>query len=394
MAVINGPKEIEKMRVLYCIDKLSGAFPYGSAPSFRAFNLSKLISDAGISVIVLAPDCNLKQEGGYIRQQWPLIQIRTVKEYENNYELAITSIIREDNIDLLFRPSSIRNYKLTSRIAKKYGIPVVLDSVEWFDTTNWRLGKFDPRYYYLQYLWKFKFNKSNGIIAISRLIENHFRNTNNNVYRIPTITDVKNTTYRTEIENESVRFIFSGKLDEGKDNFDTFIEALDIVDQLGEKTRLDIYGPNIEEVKKHLGEKTELLDQHKNNIFIHGRVPQQEAQSACLNSDFSVFFRLNRRSANAGFPTKLGECMTFGTPVICNDTGDISLVVKDKENGFLLNSKSVDEICETLRYLLNMKREDREKMRRKARMSAEKFFDYHNYLSDIQKVFENALERK
>ena len=199
--------------------------------------------------------------------------------------------------------------------------------------------------------------------------------------------------YRTKVENDRVNFVFSGKLDEGKDNLDTFIEALDRVDHMGERTQLNIYGPSIDEVKHHLGENARLLDIHKKNIIIHGRVPQQEAQAACFNSDFSVFFRLNRRSANAGFPTKLGECMTFGTPVICNNTGDISLVVKDKENGFLLNSKSVDEIYETLNYLLNMKKEDREEMRSKARLSAEQFFDYHNYFSEIKTVLENATER-
>ena len=69
------------------------------------------------------------------------------------------------------------------------------------------------------------------------------------------------------------------------------------------------------------------------------------------------------------------------------------MVVKDKENGFLLNSKSVDEIYETLNYLLNMKKEDREEMRSKARLSAEQFFDYHNYFSEIKTVLENATER-
>ena len=268
-----------------------------------------------------------------------------------------------------------------------------MDSVEWYDPSNWRLKRFDPRYYLFQYMWHFMFTKCDGIIAISRMIESYYKKYLSNVVRVPTITDVKNTVYRTKVENDRVDFVFSGKLDEGKDNLDTFIEALDRADHMGKRTQLNIYGPSVEDVKQHLGEKAGLLDIHKNNIFIHGRVPQQEAQEACLNSDFSVFFRLNRRSANAGFPTKLGECMTFGTPVICNDTGDISLVVEDKENGFLLNSKSVDEIYETLEYLLNMKKEDREKMRKKARLSAEHFFDYRNYFSEINSVFENAVER-
>lgn len=371
-------------------------FPYGTAPSFRAFTLSKLLAEAGHTITVLAPNINfskdeINEDGTY--KDIPSIRAVSITQTGGNIKQSVVSLLIQGKYDFFMRPTSIKKYITTVKFVKKQGIPIIMDSVEWYDPSNWRLRRLDPRYYLFQYMWHFMFTKCDGIIAISRMIESHFKKHLSNVIRIPTITDVKNTVCRTEVRNDKVNFVFSGKLDEGKDNLDTFIEALDRVDYMGERTQLNIYGPSIEEVKKHLGEKAELLDKHKNNILIHGRVPQQEAQVACLNSDFSVFFRLNRRSANAGFPTKLGECMTFGTPVICNDTGDISLVVKDKENGFLLNSKSVDEICETLNYLLNMKKEDREKMRRKARLSAERFFDYRNYISDIQKVFENAIGR-
>lgn len=371
-------------------------FPYGTAPSFRAFSLSKLIAEAGHTITILAPNVNfleneINEDGTY--KDIPSIRAVAVTQLGGNIEKSLSLLLEQEKYDFFMRPTSIKKYITTLKIVKKHEIPIIMDSVEWYDPSNWRLKRCDPRYYLYQYMWHFMFVKCDGIIAISRMIEDYYKRYLSNVVRIPTITDVKNTLYRTKVENDRVSFVFSGKLDEGKDNIDTFIEALDRVDHMGERTQLNIYGPSVEDVKQHLGEKAKLLDIHKNNIFIHGRVSQQEAQDACLNSDFSVFFRLNRRSANAGFPTKLGECMTFGTPVICNNTGDISLVVKDKENGFLLNSKSVDEIYETLDYLLNMKREDREEMRRKARLSAEQFFDYHNYSSEIKNVFENAIER-
>lgn len=44
--------------------------------------------------------------------------------------------------------------------------------------------------------------------------------------------------------------------------------------------------------------------------------------------------------------------MTFGTPAICNDTGDISLVLKNRINGYLLKGKSHDEIYEVLIHIL------------------------------------------
>ncbi len=371
-------------------------FPYGSAPSFRTFTLSKLLVDAGHTITILAPNINfmkneINEDGTY--KEIPSIRAISICEMGGSVAKSLSMLLEQEKYDLFMRPTSIKKYMTTLQIVKKHGLPMVMDSVEWYDPSNWKLKSCDPRYYLFQYMWHYLFPKCDGVIAISRMIENHYKKSLSNVVRIPTITDARNIVYRTKIENDGVNFIFSGKLDEGKDNLDTFIEAMDRVDPIGEKTQLNIFGPSIEEVRRHLGKKAGLLDVHKNNIFVHGKVPQKEAQTACLNSDFSVFFRLNRRSANAGFPTKLGECMTFGTPVICNNTGDISLVVKDKENGFLLNSKSVDEIYETLKYLLNMKKEAREEMRRKARLSAEQFFDYHNYFSEIKSVLENAVER-
>ena len=372
-------------------------YPYGTASSFRAFTLSKLIVEAGHKITIIAPNINFKDDeiddkGLY--KNWKNIKTISINECDDSINQILENTLHKEKYDLFMRPTSIKKYNSIFKTIKKYNLPTVMDAVEWYDYTNWRLGKFDPRYYYFQFLWRFKFNKSNGIISISRMIETYFKKSLSNVVRIPTITDVKNTCFRTKISNEKIKFIFSGKLDEGKDNIDSFIKALVLVDHNGDLTEFHIYGPNIEEVKKHLGNDSELLDTHKNHIYVHGRVSQHEAQKSCLNSDFSVFFRLNRRSANAGFPTKLGECMTFGTPVICNDTGDISLVVKNRVNGFLLNTKSTEEITDTLKYIINMSLEERIEMRKRARNSAEDFFDYRNYISEIQNVIENALEER
>lgn len=371
-------------------------FPYGSAPSFRAFTLSKLLAEAGHKITILAPSINFQKgkiDKNGIYKDNPSIKAIGIEHFGGSVTRGIDTLLNEEKYEVFMRPTSIKKYNSILNIVKKRNIPIVMDSVEWYDFTNWRLKIFDPRFYLFQYMWNFKFTKCDGIIAISRLIEKHYKTFLYNVIRIPTIIDVKNTSFRTKDFNEVITFIFSGKLDEGKDNIDTFIEALDKIDSDGKRTVFNIYGPSVEEVKKHLGKKSYLLDRHKKNIFIHGKVPQQKAQKACLNSDFSVFFRLNRRSANAGFPTKLGECMSFGTPVICNDTGDISLVVEDRKNGFLLKTKSTDEIYRTLEFILSMNFNERQEMRIRARMSAECFFDYRNYVPVINNVLKNAIER-
>lgn len=370
-------------------------FPYGSAPAFRAFTMAKLMAELGNNVTVVSAIVNFQQnelndDGSY--KGCKLIKAISVSGFENSYSKTLCSVLEKEDIDLIFRPTSIKHYFEIENIEKKYNIPSVLDSVEWYDPSNWRLKRFDPRYYLFSYLWKYSFAKHKGIVAISRLIENYYRERLTNTVRIPTITDCNNTIYRTHVENKKVKFTFAGQLDAGKDNLDTFIEALVSVDKDGTATQLDIYGPDFDTVKRHMGEKKYLLD-NRRNIIVHGRVPQAEAQTACLESDYSVFFRLKRRSAEAGFPTKLGECMTFGTPAICNDTGDISLVIENGVNGYMLKSKNVEEITAILTKILKLSLEEREQMRINARRTAEMFFDYRNYKKTMKLVLDEAVGR-
>lgn len=368
-------------------------FPYGSAPAFRASIMAKLMLSSGHKVIVLARGINcVKGEFNFNGQQE--LKLVDVEKYNNSYKKAIASIIAANRIDLVLRPTSIHNYIDIYLGISKYDLPCVMDAVEWYDPTNWRLQYFDPRYYLFQFMWHDVFTKVDGIIAISRMIDEHYKKKIGNVVRIPTITDCVNTDYRTKINADEIHFIFAGSLDKGKDNILHFIEALDRAEPIENKLFFDIYGPGIEEVQKHLGKNSFLLEKYPKNINVHGKTDQKIVCKKCMESDFSVFFRKNRRSANAGFPTKLGECMTMGTPAITNNTGDISLVINSGVNGFMLSEDSANEIYCILRQIINMSKEQRETMRMYARKTAESFFDYRNYINEIKKVLELAVKTK
>lgn len=372
-------------------------FPYGSAPAFRAGIMARLMAEAGHNVIVLAKGLNcaegeIDKNGCF--HDFPAIQAVDVGKYGNSYAKAINGIVNNYKIDLVLKATSIHNYFDISSGLSKYHLPVIMDSVEWFDPSNWRLKRLDPRYYLFQFMWNNVFPKADGIIAISRMIENYYKTKLANVVRIPTITDCAQSNYRTKVDSDEIHFIFAGCLDEGKDNILHFVEALDRSDPVENKLFFDIYGPGIAEVGKHLGKKAFLLDKYPQNISVHGKTDQKVVREKCLEADFSVFFRKKRRSANAGFPTKLGECMTMGTPAITNNTGDISLVINSGVNGFMLKEDNADEIYGVLKQIINTDAEHREIMRANARKTGEEFFDYRNYLNEIAQIIETAVAEK
>ena len=60
--------------------------------------------------------------------------------------------------------------------------------------------------------------------------------------------------------------------------------------------------------------------------------------------DASVFFIQSKFSKTASSPTKLGELMAMGIPVICNDgVGDVKEIVEKYKAGIVFSSLDVDE---------------------------------------------------
>lgn len=373
------------------------AFPYESASAFRCLTLVKLLCHAGHQVSLIVPQINDNHNEGKncILNEINMMDVSTyTKSKKNQYENCLEDYLSSNEVDVVIRPTSIHHFHRIQKILSKNNIPTVMDSVEWYGPSNWRLQYLDPRYYYFCYLWQKEFSKAQGIIAISRLIEQHYLSFLNNVVRIPTITDCSDTPYRVDIrESKCIYFIFAGRLDKNKDRLTEFIVALDHLGERGKNVFLDVYGPDTVELEEQLGDQAYLLNKHQKTIRIHGKVKQEIVKQKCYESDFSVFFRPDRRSSNAGFPTKLGECMTCGTPAFCNDTGDISLVLEDNINGFLIKDLSVEEIYEKLELILTMELEERKKMRLMARKKAEEYFNYYNYAAEINSVLINAATK-
>ena len=150
------------------------------------------------------------------------------------------------------------------------------------------------------------------------------------------------------------------------------------------------YGPTEEELKDNIGDEA-LYERIANCICIKGRIPQQEVYENIVKADFTIFLREKRLSSDAGFPTKLAESMAVGTPVIANDTGSIGKYLHDRENGYLLPNLSVECLLEVFEKIKNLSVEDYVKMRKDARITAEKYFDYRCYLQGIKHFF---LEEK
>ena len=61
------------------------------------------------------------------------------------------------------------------------------------------------------------------------------------------------------------------------------------------------------------------------------------------NSDFALIIRESIRRNNVGFPTKFGESINCGTPVIVSDFSDVVYYTKQYNVGIVTKIDSIEE---------------------------------------------------
>ena len=98
----------------------------------------------------------------------------------------------------------------------------------------------------------------------------------------------------------------------------------------------------------------------QNRVFLKGRVDYEQVPSILAASTLLVTAQPNTKRAEGGFPTKMGEYMMTGVPMIVTDVGEISHYVTDKVDCYMVPPESPHEYAETLRYALNHEEESRQ----------------------------------
>lgn len=391
------------MKILYT---LSSRFPFGRAYASRALNLCRALRDAGHEIFVF---CDYLSEE-VLREQGVQAVFEGIKIYTTYLSLdgirslkrslligrdaidALDRALSEIRFDLILSSSTSDRFSGVYRLARKYGIPIVLEICEWFDVYSWTYGKWDPRHWQCQRCWRRYYPQVDGVIAISRLLETTFEKMGLPVIRIPTVLDIQTMDARLDAESDPVKLLFAGDISTGKDRLIEVIQAVSGKNYARPVT-LDVYGPSVKEVAAQSdGAFSEAMLQELENVKIHGFRPQGEIHARCMESDLGLILRPNRRSSNAGFPTKLAEYLAAGTPVIANDTGDITMYLKDGYNGFVLKDIQPNTIMELLQKIAQLPTAELSVMRENARRTAEGAFDYRLYQDELNHFLLEVIE--
>ena len=102
-----------------------------------------------------------------------------------------------------------------------------------------------------------------------------------------------------------------------------------------------------------------------------------------------VLAKPTSNQADTCFPTKLGEYLSSGNPIVVTRTGEIPLYLKDGENAYIAEPDSVEDFTEKLKQLLDNPIQAKE-IGKKGREVAKEKFNYYELSKKVIELIKNA----
>lgn len=270
------------------------------------------------------------------------------------------------------------------RFCKKKNVPMAETVCEWFDRNNFPCIKGFLKLVNNRYYMYCQTPQTKNVIGISTLLCDYYASRGCNTVYIPTLVDMEE--YKEAVHYESggpLKIAYAGSPAK-KDYIANAIRAIELLsEEERKKISLHLYGATEEQIIA-LGIERAFLEQNRECVVCHGRIPYAEVKAKISDADFTVLLRPNKRYANAGFPTKVGESMACGTPVIANHTSNLDRYVLDGSTGFVCRDESPEACAEAFRNAINVSPEKRRLMRKSALQMANTGFEYRNYLKDME----------
>ena len=369
--------------------------PTSCANATRMWSFAKMLRELKYDVFVLGvcyTDCD-QLEGTYDGFNYKMIKapnthgfsaVNRARIVEKEIEREFNSLAHINEIGTIILSNVYYDY---SRFFIKYSsrnkIRLIVNSVEWYDRSNELFDgiKGFVRFFQNRIALKYLHVKMGNIIAISTLLADYYSNKKCRTIVIPTVLDMLDYVNLPVPENDKLVLSYAGSPAK-KDLVVNILKAIFELGNEANKFEMHFYGATREDFIR-LGISSEQINSFP-CVFFHGRIPYSEVKERIALSDFTVLLRPNKRYANAGFPTKVGESMACGTPVITNLTSDLSKYVKDKKTGIVCDDDSIASFKTAIITALSLDVNQRQEMRRQTLKMAYDSFDYRCYLNELE----------
>lgn len=193
-------------------------------------------------------------------------------------------------------------------------------------------------------------SKINGLFVISKSLKKFFIANGVDERKISLINmfvDASRFNIKKNLANKPY-IAYCGTVTFDKDGVDILIKSFAKFHESHPEYRLKIIGPIYE---KKVQEEIPLLLKKcriEHYVELTGKVAPSEMPSLLMDASILALSRPDNMQNRNGFPTKLGEYLATGNPIVVTAIGEIPQFIHDKKNGYLANPNDVQSFYEKL----------------------------------------------
>jgi len=346
--------------------------PYGMAATNRMLSLSRGLVEEGIPVQVICIRTTEKREENIINKN----STGTIQGIQYEYSCGTTLrgetffkrrylsmrgiwysvflLRKAQSKDILMlylsSPSQVIFYYLA---AKLFGLYYIIDKSEYPFVLNNKsaIGKLYA-YLYTSYIYKL----FDAILVMTTPLQSYFAKRirkNAKLLLVPMTVESARFLNNQTISPERDRYIaYCGYLGGNKDGVSILINSFALLLKKINNIKLYIIGDaqdtndleNLQVLAKELN-----IEKY---VVFTGHVSREDMPGYLCHAAVLALARPTSLQSQGGFPTKLGEYLSTGNPVVVTSVGDIPFFLKDGDNAFLSVPDSAEAFAQKLEYVL------------------------------------------
>lgn len=248
------------------------------------------------------------------------------------------------------------------------------------------------RYKVMEWLQRLSTRTASGLLVQTNTLKEYFTNYGIKNIQVFNILIDPERFQNLERTTDNKFISYCGSVGVYKDGVNDLIEAFAIVHQKHSNIKLRIIGPFFSpQDETTLLEKVSALN-IKDDVVFTGKVHPKDMPSLLFNSSILALARPNNKQAQYGFPSKLGEYLFTGNPVVVTRVGEIDHFLEDKKNCVFAMPDNPKDFAEKLIWVLDHPKEG-EAIGKAGSGIAENCFSIQSQCKVALEFFERTLSR-
>jgi glycosyltransferase involved in cell wall biosynthesis len=330
-------------------------------------------------------------DSSYFKKNSLLEKLKEATSGISNIVKRIYYIQKTDKIDsIIFGTNNLMQTFPVYIMCKKYGIKMFREYNE-YPKEELGISKKIPVITRIKY--KLEFNIFDGMILISKELMNFFDKILKEYKKkllCPIIVDPSRFNNCCSKYVNKKNIVLIGDLIGNKDGIMDLIDSFSKIHEEIPDQKLILIG-DISNKKKYLLLKEKLKKKGVlKKVHFTGYIGRNQVVPYLCKAKALVLSRPDNKQGKAGFPTKLGEYLATGNPVICTKVSDIPLYLKDGLNAFLCEPGDIDGFSRKILEIF-MNPEEAEQVGKNGQKLAHKDFNYKYQSKRIESFIRDSI---